>query len=93
MSGLQEGYNTGYTSIMKTAISIPDPVFQAADELAHKLGMSRSELYTTAVRSFVETHESRDITAALDRIYAEEDSSLDPFLAALQYSALPREEW
>lgn len=34
---------------MKTAISIPDKVFRSADALARRLGISRSELYTTAI--------------------------------------------
>ena len=39
---------------MKTAISIPDEVFEAADRTAKKLGVSRSELYATAVHEFIE---------------------------------------
>ena len=45
---------------MKTAISIPDPVFEAADQLAARIGMSRSELYATAVAEFMDRHLSSD---------------------------------
>ncbi|EIJ36932.1 hypothetical protein Thini_4454 [Thiothrix nivea DSM 5205] len=37
---------------MKTAISIPDPVFQAAELFARHFGISRSELYTKAVEEY-----------------------------------------
>ena len=49
-------YNFSYTFGMKTAISIPDPIFQAAEEAAARLSMSRSQLYTKAVAAFVEIH-------------------------------------
>jgi len=39
--------------IMKIAISIPDPIFQAAEGLAHRLGISRSELYAEALAEYM----------------------------------------
>lgn len=78
---------------MKTAISLPDPLFEEADQLAERLGMSRSELYATALEAYLRAHREQDITAALDRVYDTEDSTLDPVLAALQAASLPREEW
>lgn len=86
-------YNSGYTDGMKTAISLPDPVFKEAEILAKRLGMSRSELYATAVAQFVATHREEDITAALNEVYSENDSAVDPALNQLQWLALPREEW
>jgi len=38
---------------MKTAISIPDQIFQQAEFLANELGMSRSELYSKAIEAFI----------------------------------------
>jgi metal-responsive CopG/Arc/MetJ family transcriptional regulator len=78
---------------MKTAISIPDNVFQAAEELAKRLGMSRSELYAKAVATFVKSHKSTRVKETLDAIYATEDSHLDPALTALQALSLPKEDW
>lgn len=79
---------------MKTAISIPDPIFEQADQLAHRLGISRSELYASAVQAYVEAHRAESITEALNRVYSQEDSSLDPVVAALQATALSRDdEW
>ena len=78
---------------MKTAISIPDKVFRSADSLAKRLGISRSELYTTAITEFLSKRQGRNLTARLDAVYAEEDSSLSPNLIQLQAKSLAYEEW
>lgn len=78
---------------MKTAISIPDPIFEEADALAKRLGVSRSELYSKAVESYLGDHRREGVTEALDRIYGSESSDLDPVLAALQSASLPHEDW
>jgi metal-responsive CopG/Arc/MetJ family transcriptional regulator len=82
-----------YSSLMKTAISLPNSLFEAADQLAKRRGVSRSELYATAIQEYLCTHRDEGITEALDRIYKEEDSTLDPALAALQIAVLPKDEW
>ena len=78
---------------MKTAISIPDKVFRSADALAKRLGISRSELQATAITEFLSKNQSRQVTARLDAVYAEEDSSLSPNLVQLQTRSLGHEEW
>jgi metal-responsive CopG/Arc/MetJ family transcriptional regulator len=78
---------------MKTAISIPDKVFRSADALAKRLGISRSELYTTAVAELLSKNQGRQVTVRLDTVYAEEDSSLSPSLIQLQVKSLAHEEW
>ncbi|HEY0782399.1 MAG TPA: hypothetical protein VGE98_08095 [Thermoanaerobaculia bacterium] len=78
---------------MKTAISIPDPIFEAAEDLAKKMRISRSELYARAVDGFVQTRRGEEITAALNRVYAEESSELDPVMAKLQFDSLKPEDW
>lgn len=78
---------------MKTAISIPDKVFRSADALAKRLGISRSELYTTAVTEFLAKQQTRHVTARLDEVYSEEDSCLSPGLIQLQAGLLADEDW
>ena len=78
---------------MKTAISIPDDLFEAAEKAAKNLGVSRSELYANAVREFVERYRRDNVTEKLNEIYAAEDSELDPILEQLQGSTLPKEDW
>lgn len=78
---------------MKTAISIPDEVFDAAEKLAARLGMSRSQLYATALRQYLEAHRSRGVTARLDAVYNDNDSSLDLRVAEAQTTSLGEEDW
>jgi len=78
---------------MKTSISLPDPVFTAADALAGRLGVSRSELYATALAEFVARHTDTEVTARLNEVYAAEDSSLDPVLRRAQRESVGRESW
>ena len=86
-------YNSSYTQNMKTAISIPDDIFQAAEELSKRLGLSRSALYTKAVAAFLQSQRHTRVQETLDAIYAAEDSHLDPVLAKLQALSLPHEDW
>ena len=83
----------GYTQAVKTAISIPDEIFEAAEELAERLGVSRSELYATAVAEYVAAQRSRGVTARLNEVYADESSSLDTALQQAQADALASEDW
>lgn len=69
---------------MKTSISIPDSVFEAAENLAKRLGISRSRLYTIAIARFVDTYDAESITAALNEVYAEKKAAVDPMLAQMQ---------
>ena len=78
---------------MKTAVSLPDPLFAQAEETAKRLRMSRSKLYATAIAQFVKEHRSRSVTERLNEVYAKEDSKLDPVLNELQLRSLPREKW
>lgn len=78
---------------MKTAISLPDPLFEAVEELAKGLRMSRSELYARALEAFLRSHQKAAITERLNRIYKDQRSELDSAVAAIQLASLPRDEW
>ena len=78
---------------MKTAISLPDDIFEAAEDLARELGVSRSRLYTLAVEKFVAHHRDDDVTERLNAIYGEIEAALDPVLADLQGRSVPPGEW
>lgn len=81
-----------YTQSVKTAVSIPDPIFEAADRLARRRKISRSALYAEALERMLAEHAGDDVTARLDEIYTEQSSALDEPLAAAQAQAL-REQW
>ena len=90
---LEWRYNPGYTRFMKTAVSIPDPVFHAADSLARRLGMSRSQLFREALEAYISAHDGENVREALDDVYSSESSSLDSVLVQLQSASLSDEEW
>ncbi len=78
---------------MKTAISVPDPVFEAAEDLAKRLGISRSQLYTTALARYLDSFNDEAVTQALNEVYADAPESLDSTLLQMQLQSLPLEEW
>ncbi len=78
---------------MKTAISIPDPIFAEAERVSQRLGLSRSRLYTIAIEKLLKSHRTKGVREALDALYAREPSHLAPELAGIQLASLPREEW
>ena len=56
---------------MKTAVSIPDEVFEEAECLAADLKTSRSQLYSRALREFVARHAPDRVTEAMNQVIAE----------------------
>ena len=78
---------------MKTAISIPDPIFQAAEEAAKQLSISRSELYARAVEQFVAAHCQANVTEKLNEVYSESPSALDSDLEEIQSLSLDKSPW
>jgi metal-responsive CopG/Arc/MetJ family transcriptional regulator len=78
---------------MKTAISIPDPLFKEAERLTKRLRIPRSRLYAKALEAYIQSQKSKGIKEALDEVYKTESSDLDPIMARLQSEAIGREDW
>ena len=78
---------------MKTAISIPDSIFELADRFAERQGLSRSELYTRAVKDYLERHREDRVTEVLNDIYNQESAEMDPNIERLQFGSLTKESW
>ena len=76
---------------MKVALSIPDELFESAETLTKRLGVSRSRLYATALAEFVAKHRGRKITDRLNAVYGSEDSRLPKAVRRLQSRSLTRE--
>jgi CO/xanthine dehydrogenase FAD-binding subunit len=76
---------------MKTAISIPDPLFHAAERAAKRQKVSRSRFYAKAVAAYLKSQREKGIKKALDAVYASEPPEPDPFLAAAAYHVLSEE--
>jgi len=78
---------------MKTAISIPDELFNDAERLARALKKSRSRLYGDALREYVARHSADEVTEALDVICAEATSSDSDFAVTAARNTLERSDW
>jgi metal-responsive CopG/Arc/MetJ family transcriptional regulator len=78
---------------MKTAISIPDDIFEVAERLARRTKKSRSQLFSDAVREYVARHAADEITDAMDRVCAELGSRPDEFAASAASRILESSEW
>ena len=78
---------------MKTAISIPDEVFDVAEKLARRQGVSRSRLFSDALREYVARHAPDEITDAMNRVVAEIGDSDADFAAAAARRVLTDEQW
>lgn len=78
---------------METAVIIPNDVFQQAEALARRIGLSRDELYTQALRRLLDASRDDEITRQLNEIYDREDSAPDSALMQMQMTALRQEDW
>ena len=82
-----------YTKSMKTAVSIPDDVFEEAERLARLTKRSRSQLFSEALREYVARHAPEEVTEAMNRVCAELDEPTDEFVSAATRRVLERSEW
>jgi len=76
---------------MKVAVSIADPLFEAAEQLAQHRKVSRSQLYATALTLLLETEDDTDVTARLDRVYSAHPSEDET--PAKRHVIAVRESW
>jgi metal-responsive CopG/Arc/MetJ family transcriptional regulator len=53
---------------MKTAISLPDDLFAAAERQAHRTGKSRSQLYAEALAEYLARHGPEEVTEAMNQV-------------------------
>lgn len=78
---------------MKTVISVPDSVFKEAEALAQQLGLSRSELYTKALKVYLKKYNRDQMLNKLNQVYSQESSELDPGMTRMQSISLPHDDW
>ncbi len=83
----------GYTNGMKTAVSIPDRVFEATEKLAQTIGKSRSEVYSLALAEYVARHAPEYVTETFDRVCSEVGEGTDEFVSAAARRLLERSQW
>jgi antitoxin MazE6 len=78
---------------MKTAISVPDQVFQEAEQLAQRLAKSRSQLYTEALVEYLTRHDPDTVTERLNEVLGSVAEPEDRFVRETSRSILKRVEW
>lgn len=90
---LQKEGASGYTFGMKTAISIPDEVFEGAERLARRTKKSRSRLFSDALKEYLERHAPEEVTEAMNQACAEAGDVPDAFVSTAARRTLKRTEW
>ncbi|MCI0626732.1 MAG: ribbon-helix-helix protein, CopG family [Acidobacteria bacterium] len=78
---------------MKTAVSIPDDVYEEAERLARRTKKSRSQLFSEALKEYVARHAPEDVTEAMNRVCAEVGDAADEFVSSASRRVLERSEW
>lgn len=78
---------------MKTAVSLPDELFEEAERLARRLGKSRSRLYRDALAEYVTRHDPDDVTRRIDEALVVAGDAIDPFVTTAARRGLGRVDW
>lgn len=78
---------------MKTAISLPDEVFEQAEQVAKRLKLSRSELYSRALAEYLARHTDSSVTAAIDAALTEVGQPREAVVVASGARRILEGEW
>lgn len=78
---------------MKTAVSIPDDLFEKVERFARRAKRSRSEVFSAALREYMARHAPDEITEAINRAVDEIGDQRDDFVAAASRRVLEKTEW
>ncbi|HEY0160081.1 MAG TPA: ribbon-helix-helix protein, CopG family [Thermoanaerobaculia bacterium] len=78
---------------MKTAVSIPDDVFEKAERFARRTKRTRSEVFSAALREYIARHAPDEVTDAVNRAVDEIGDQPDEFVAAAARRILEKTEW
>jgi hypothetical protein len=82
-----------YTAVVKTAVSIPDQIFEKAERLAKRTSKSRSQLFSDAIEEYVGRHAPDDVTEAFDKVCADLNGAADEFGTIAAQRILQQTEW
>jgi metal-responsive CopG/Arc/MetJ family transcriptional regulator len=78
---------------MKTAVSIPDEVFEKVERLARRERKSRSEVFSAALREYVARHAPDEITESINEVCDKLDDQTDTFVRTAARRVLEKTEW
>ena len=86
----------GYTQDMKTAISVPDEIFEQASGQAAELGISRSEFFARAARRYLDELAAQSLTRQIDQVLfaaADDDSGAAAAAVGRRLLAAEDDDW
>ena len=78
---------------MKTAVSIPDDVFDQVEKFARRARRSRSEVFSAALREYMARHAPDEVTEAINQAVDEIGDQHDEFVATAARRILENTEW
>lgn len=78
---------------MKTAVSIPDEVFEKAERLARRSKRSRSQLFSAALSEYIARHAPDEVTESMNRVCEKVGEHADAFVTTASRRVLERSEW
>ena len=87
------GCQSGYTPGMKTAVSIPDDVFEKVERLARRARRSRSEVFSAALREYVARHAPDEVTDSINQVCDRIKEQGDGFVRTAARRVLENTEW
>lgn len=78
---------------MKTAVSIPDEVFEKVERFARRTRRSRSEVFSAALQEYIARHAPDEVTDAINQALEDIGEQKDEFVAAASRRVLEKTEW
>lgn len=78
---------------MKTAVSIPDEVFEKVERFARRTKRSRSEVFSSALREYIARHSPDEVTLAINQALDNIDNQKDEFVSTAARRVLEKSEW
>ena len=78
---------------MKTALSIPDDLYQEGERFAKRYRKSRSQLYREALKEYLAQHSEDAVTEAMDKVCEDLKDTRDDFVAEAARRILERSDW
>lgn len=78
---------------MKTAVSIPDEVFEKVERFARRTKRSRSEVFSSALREYMARHSPDEVTVAINQALENIDKQKDEFVSTAARRVLEKSEW
>lgn len=92
-SRFDHDWGAGHTLGMKTAVSLPDELFEQANRHARRVGKSRSQLFREALKDYLARHAPDEVTEAIDRVVAEVGAPDHDFRRTAVRLVLERVDW